>query len=329
VQTNSLQVRWISAACMMLGVYASAAAEVLATVSSPNRAISVAVQLADGGRLAYEVQRNGKPLIAASRLGFLLANAPQMDNGFSLASQAVSEHDDTWEQPWGERRYVRNHYKELRLELVQKALDNRRMALVFRVFDDGIGFRYEFPEQPQLPETRISDELTEFVVAPQAYAWWQQAGEQAALEYAIRKSPLSEVGMANTPLTIRTKDGTHIAFHEAALVDYASMWLRKVEGQKLRAHLTSRTSSVMCRGCTRQNLSACGGRCIWRKAPGAPAHGMARPRPTPGATSISRRRTVSAACWWKAGIWDGMATGPVAVRNLASRSRIRISICRR
>jgi alpha-glucosidase len=238
VQTHSLQVRWISAACMMLGVYASAAAEVLATVSSPNRAISVAVQLADGGRLAYEVQRHGKPLIAASRLGFLLANAPQMDNGFSLASQAVSEHDDTWEQPWGERRYVRNHYKELRLELVQKALDNRRMALVFRVFDDGVGFRYEFPEQPQLPETRISDELTEFVVAPPAYAWWQQAGEQAALEYAIRKSPLSEVGMANTPLTIRTGDGTHIAFHEAALVDYASMWLRKVEGQKLRAHLT-------------------------------------------------------------------------------------------
>jgi alpha-glucosidase len=223
---------------MMLGVYASAAAEVLATVSSPNRAISVAVQLNDGGRLAYEVQRNGKPLIASSRLGFLLANAPQMDNGFSLDSQAVSEHDDTWEQPWGERRYVRNHYKELRLELVQKALANRRMALVFRVFDDGVGFRYEFPEQPQLPETSISDELTEFVVAPPAYAWWQQAGEQAALEYAIRKSPLSEVGMANTPLTIRTKDGTHIAFHEAALVDYASMWLRKVEGQKLRAHLT-------------------------------------------------------------------------------------------
>jgi alpha-glucosidase len=79
----------------------------------------------------------------------------------------------------------------------------------------------------QLPETRISDELTEFVVAPQAYAWWQQAGEQAALEYAIRKSPLSEVGMANTPLTIRTKDGTQYRVYEAALVDYASMWLRR------------------------------------------------------------------------------------------------------
>jgi alpha-glucosidase len=242
VHTNPVKIRWISAACMMLGVYASSGAawadEVLATVTSPDRAISVAVQLQDGGKLAYAIERRGKPLIAASRLGFVLANAPQMDNGFTLDKQSVTEHDDTWEQPWGERRCVRNHYKELRLELVQKALENRRMALVFRVFDDGVGFRYEFPDQPQLKETRISDELTEFVVAPPATAWWQQAGEVAALEYATQKTPLSEVGMANTPMTIRTKDGTHIAFHEAALVDYASMWLRKVEGQKLRTHLT-------------------------------------------------------------------------------------------
>jgi alpha-glucosidase len=242
VHTNPVRIRWISAACMMLGVYASSgnawADEVLATVTSPNQAISVAVQLGDGGRLAYEIQRRGKQLIAPSRLGFLLANAPQLDNGFTLDKQSITEHDDTWEQPWGERRYVRNHYKELRLELVQKAFENRRMALVFRVFDDGVGFRYEIPDQPQLRETKISDELTEFVVAAPATAWWQQAGEMAALEYATHKTPLSEVGMANTPMTIRTKDGTHIAFHEAALVDYASMWLRKVEGQKLRAHLT-------------------------------------------------------------------------------------------
>ncbi|MRW84513.1 glycoside hydrolase family 97 protein [Pseudoduganella sp. FT26W] len=222
---------------MLLGE-AAHADEVLGTVSSPNHAISVAVERDDGGHIAYAVQRNGKPLIASSKLGFLLANAPQLDNGFTLAKKTTSEHDDTWEQPWGERRYVRNHYQELRLELIQKELDNRRLALVFRVFDDGVGFRYEFPDQPQLPDTRISDELTEFVVAPKATAWWQEAGEKAALEYSIRKTPLAEVGMANTPLTIRTDDGTHIAFHEAALVDYASMWLRKVDGQKLRAHLT-------------------------------------------------------------------------------------------
>ncbi|MBV8657826.1 MAG: glycoside hydrolase family 97 protein [Burkholderiales bacterium] len=228
---------WI-AACLALGAGNALADEVLATISSPDKNISVAVQRTGDGRLAYTVQRKGKPLIAPSRLGFLLANAPQLDGGFSLEQQATSEHDDIWEQPWGERRFVRNHYQELRLDLVQKEQHNRHLGLVFRVFDDGVGFRYEFPDQPL---TQISDELTEFVVAPHATAWWQQAGEMAALEYPVLKTQLSEVGMANTPMTIRTDDGTHIAFHEAALIDYASMWLRKVEGQKLRAHLTPST----------------------------------------------------------------------------------------
>ena len=237
--------RRLAAGIAMLGLCAASAAawadETLASVSSPDQALRVAVLLAGDGRLSYQVERRGKPLIAPSRLGFVLANGPQLDGGFSLAGQSSSEHDDTWEQPWGERRFVRNHYRELRVELVQKEHANRRLAVVFRVFDDGVGFRYEFPDQPQLKQTKISDELTEFVVAPPATAWWQQAGEVAALEYPIVKSPLSEVGMANTPLTIRTADGTHIAFHEAALVDYASMWLRKVEGQKLRAHLAPST----------------------------------------------------------------------------------------
>ncbi|MRW90434.1 glycoside hydrolase family 97 protein [Duganella sp. FT80W] len=223
---------------LLLTAWAPLHAEVLGSVDSPSHALSVKVQLEDGGRLTYQVLRKGKLLIAPSRLGFLLANAPQMDQGFALAASAVSAHDDTWEQPWGERRFVRNHYQELRLDLVQKDQDGRKMAVVFRVFDDGVGFRYEFPEQPQLPLTQISDELTEFVVAPVATAWWQEAGEKAALEYPIRRTPLAEVGTANTPITIRTADGTHIAFHEAALVDYASMWLRKVAGQTLRAQLT-------------------------------------------------------------------------------------------
>ncbi|TFW19356.1 glycoside hydrolase family 97 protein [Massilia arenosa] len=227
---------------MAAGVYACTAGSaladnILAAVSSPGHVLDVTVQLTGDGRLAYEVQRKGKPLIAPSRLGFILTNAPALDGGFSLAGQSVSEHDDTWEQPWGERRYVRNHYKELRVDVAQRSVNGRKLAVVFRVFDDGIGFRYEFPNQPQLGDVKIADELTEFVVAPPATAWWQPAGELLALEYPITKTPLREVGMANTPMTIRTEDGTHVAFHEAALVDYASMWLRKVEGQKLRAHL--------------------------------------------------------------------------------------------
>lgn len=224
-------IRWI----VIFGVCASSGAawadDIVACVSSPGKVLSVTLQRAGDGRLAYAVQRHGKELIAPSRLGFVLANAPPLDAGFVLGSQAVSEHDDTWEQPWGERRYVRNHYRELRVDAVQAG---RHLGIVFRVFDDGVGFRYEFPDQGKV---QISSELTEFVVAPPATAWWQQAGEVWALEYPVQKSRLAEVGMANTPMTIRTDDGTHIAFHEAALVDYASMWLRKVDGQKLRAQL--------------------------------------------------------------------------------------------
>ncbi len=210
----------------------------LGRVASPDDSLVASVQTTDDGRLAWKLDRRGAPVIAWSRLGFLLANAPQMDGGFTLLSKAEAAHDDTWEQPWGERRFVRNHYRELRLSVVQKGDASRRLDIVFRMFDDGVGFRYEFPDQPQLRDARILEELTEFAVAPPATAWWQPAGEQAAMEYSIRRTPLAEVGTANTPLTMRTASGLHLALHEAALVDFASMWVRKTDGQVLRAQLT-------------------------------------------------------------------------------------------
>ncbi|HEY4079964.1 MAG TPA: glycoside hydrolase family 97 protein [Burkholderiaceae bacterium] len=222
---------------LLLGVSAAQADETLATVSSPDKRLSVAVQADVEGRLSYRVERAGKPVIGASRLGFLLTNAHQLDGGFKLLKQTVSEHDDTWEQPWGESRFVRNHYRELFVELQQSTPAGRRMNLRFRVFDDGLGFRYEIPEQALLPVTKISDELTEFDIAEPATAWWQTAGEKPVLESEVQHTPVAEIGLANTPLTIRTQSGVHIALHEAALVDYSSMWIRKVEGQKLRAQL--------------------------------------------------------------------------------------------
>jgi len=213
------------------------AQQLIAKATSPGEVLSVEVQLDGMGKLAYGVKRKGKELIAPSRLGFNLANAHKLDGGFSLLRQGVSDHDDTWEQPWGERRFVRNHYRELRVDLEQKNRAGRRLSVVFRIYDDGIGFRYEFPDQPQLRSAEILDELTEFNVAQPATAWWIPAAELPGLEEEIRKAPLREIGIANTPLTLRLDDGTHVALHEAALVDYASMWLRKVDGQKLRAML--------------------------------------------------------------------------------------------
>jgi alpha-glucosidase len=247
--TQSKRQTWTAtAACLIVGMVVSTgnawADERLASASSPGKILDVSLQVSSDGRLAYQVSRRGKQLIAPSRLGFVLASGAPLDANFKIARQVVTQHDSTWEQPWGERRFVRNHYTEMRVDVRQKDAAGRRLAIVFRVFDDGVGFRYEFPQQAHMKAVHISDELTEFVVAQPATAWWQPAGEVWALEYPIQKSPLREVGMANTPLTIRTDDGTHIAFHEAALVDYASMWLRRVEGQKLRAHLTPSVSGA-------------------------------------------------------------------------------------
>ncbi len=177
-------------------------------------------------------------MIAPSRLGFLLANAHKLDGHFALDAQETSSHDDTWEQPYGERRFVRDHYNELRVHVVQKAYDNCKMTIVFRLFDDGVGFRYEFPDQPQLKNLKIIDEQTEFDVADPATAWWNLGGEWDNLEYLYQETPLNQVSQANTPLTVKTDKGVYIAFHEAALVDFASMWLRRVDGQRLKAHLT-------------------------------------------------------------------------------------------
>jgi len=208
-----------------------------ASVESPGRILKVVLSV-DEGRAAYRVERFGQPLIADSRLGFLLRGAEKLERNLELAAQSSRSVDETWEQPWGESRLVHNHFNELRVTLVEQAPRERRFDVVFRVYDDGFGFRYEVPEQPQLGDVIIDDELTEFEIVPSATAWWIPAGEWNRYEYLYNTTPLSEVGQAHTPMTLRTGDGLHLAFHEAALVDYSAMWLRRVEGQRFRAQLS-------------------------------------------------------------------------------------------
>ncbi len=206
-------------------------------IDSPGRILRVVVSVAEG-RAAYRVERLGQPLIDDSRLGFLLRGAEKLERNLELAAHAERSFDETWEQPWGESRFVRNRYNELRVTLAEEKPRERRFDVVFRVYDDGVGFRYEVPAQPALTEAIIDDELTEFDVVPEASAWWIPAGEWNRYEYLYTRSPLREIGQVHTPMTLRTVDGLHIAFHEAALVDYSSMWLRRVEGQRLRAQLS-------------------------------------------------------------------------------------------
>ncbi|HEY1138955.1 MAG TPA: glycoside hydrolase family 97 protein [Lysobacter sp.] len=213
-------------------------ADTVAEVSSPDGTLKVEVDVNGEGRLGYSVSRKGEPLIGYSRLGMNLRNGREFLRGLKLDTKAARSFDETWEQPWGERRFVRNHYNELRTSFVEGDRDHRRLVIVFRVFDDGVGFRYEFPKQPKLDEVQIQQELTEFAIAQPATAWWIPAYEWNREEYLYTKTPLSEVGTAQTPITLRTDKGTHITIHEAALVDYAGMNLAKGEGGRLRASLT-------------------------------------------------------------------------------------------
>ena len=216
-----------------------ARAETVATLDSPGGTLTVSVTLDADGRPGYAVARGTLPVIADSRLGFILADAPKLERGFRLDGVERRSHDETWEQPWGERRYVRDRHNELRARLVEKRAGGRRLDLVFRAFDDGVGFRYEFPGQEGLRDVGIVDELTEFAVAEPATAWWIPAGDWNRYEYLYQRTPLAEVGQAHTPITVRTAGGLHLAFHEAALVDYSAMWLRRGgSGQRLKATLS-------------------------------------------------------------------------------------------
>jgi alpha-glucosidase len=213
-----------------------------ASLASPGGVLEVDVAVDNDGHAYYTVSRKGHPVIAPSRLGFLLADAAKLDRNFTLASVERARYDETWEQPWGERRYVRDRYNEMRVRLTQSNALARSLDVVFRVYDDGLGFRYEFPQQGSLDTVKISEELTEFAVADPATAWWIPAGEWNRYEYLYNKTPLGEVSQAHTPITVRTDGGLHIAFHEAALIDYSSMWLRRVTGQRLKAALSPSAS---------------------------------------------------------------------------------------
>jgi len=221
---------------------AAPSVQVVASVSSPSGTIKVDVTLNPEGRVGYQVSRLGQPVIAESRLGFLFTDAPEMLRNFQVAGQATRSFDETWEEPWGEYRTIRNRYNELTVSFDEKNWLKRRMTVVFRVYDDGIGFRYELPSAPNFTHANIADELTEFNVAQDGTAWWDDALEWNREEYLYRKTPIDEIGVAQTPLTIRLGNGLHLSVHEAALVDYSGMDLRRVHDRVLKAMLMPSSS---------------------------------------------------------------------------------------
>ena len=232
----------------------TASAQGQARVVSPDGRNQVTAEIRDG-KLSYSVQRDGRPLLLPSLLGFEFQGAPPLRDGLQLVDTTRKTVDETWTQPWGEVARVRDHHNELKLSVAETASPNRRFAVVFRLFNDGVGFRYEVPEQPNLGEFAITEELTEFALANDARTWWIPSNRPRLdrSEMLYSSSPVSVVDSVQTPVTMETRDGsTFIVIHEANLVDYARMNLRgsRMENRTLRAALAPYADGIKVRGRT-------------------------------------------------------------------------------
>ena len=247
-------------------------------ITSPDGNLKLTFSIAADGTPQYSLDRGQTKVILPSGLGFELrgtiksselvfsedgsisktdaAPANSFHDGFSLESAETSSFDETWNPVWGEETTIRNNYNELRVNLLQKATE-RRMTICFRLFDDGLGFRYEFPYQKNLNYFVIKEELTQFALAGDHTAWWIP-GDYDTQEYDYTESRLSEIRSkfrevvcgnssqtlwsdtaVQTSLQMRTDEGLYINIHEAALVNYPCMHLDlNPETLTFTSHLT-------------------------------------------------------------------------------------------
>src|SRR6267378_1242995 len=242
-------------AALLLGIASLATpGQAQVRVASPDGRNQVTIDVREG-KLYYSVQRDGRPLLMPSLLGFEFRGAPPLRDGLRLADTARSSADETWTQPWGEVRRIRDYHHELKVSVVETAAPNRQFTVAFRVFNDGVGFRYEFPDQANLKDFEMQEELTEFSMADDARAWWIPSNRPRLdrSEMLYSSSPVSVIDSIQTPLTMETRDGkTFVVIHEANLVDYARMNLRgaRMENRTLHAALAPYADGVKVRGRT-------------------------------------------------------------------------------
>ncbi|HEV8495668.1 MAG TPA: glycoside hydrolase family 97 protein [Gemmatimonadaceae bacterium] len=224
------------------------------TVASPDSRTEVRFEVRDG-HATYSVTRDRRPLILPSLLGFEFRGAPPLRDSLRVTGSSRQSYDSTWTQPWGEVSRVRDHHNELRISLAEAAPSARKLDVVFRVFNDGVGFRYEVPAQTALTNFEIQDELTEFSLADDAKSWWIPSNRPRLdrSEMLYSSSPVSLIDSVQTPLTMATRDGkTVLVIHEANLVDYARMNIRggRMENRTLHAALAPWADGVKVRGHT-------------------------------------------------------------------------------
>ena len=205
-------------------------------ISSPENKNTIRFELVDGVPY-YSVKNGDTDVISPSKMGFVFKDNDALTSGFKVVDTQISSFDETWEQVWGEKRFIRNNYNQLAVTLQETAGKKRLLEIQFRAFDDGIAFRYLFPEQGITDSLFIMDEVTEFNLAHGGDAWWIPAYHEQRYENLFTKSPVSELDVVHTPLTIESESGLFLSFHEANLVDFASMVLEQTSGNSLKCDL--------------------------------------------------------------------------------------------
>lgn len=196
-----------------------------AVVGSPDGRIVFSAAIEERGELRYNISLGAEQVVENSRLGLRFRKQAGFDANFDILEVTLSSQDESWEQPWGERRRVRDHHNQMLVQFGDES--GRRFGLRVRVFDDGVGFRYEIPAQPGFKSVQIVDELTEFHLPEDSTAWWISGRDYNRYESLYRKTGLNAIESAHTPMTVRTAAGTHLSIHEAALVDYAAFILEQ------------------------------------------------------------------------------------------------------
>ncbi|QOD62429.1 glycoside hydrolase family 97 protein [Polaribacter haliotis] len=224
-------------------------------IASPDNNLEINFNVSKDGSPFYYVKFKNETVIDTSFLGFDFIDKKSLKDNFEIVNTKTSTFNETWQMPWGEQLDVVNNYTELKVELKEKSTPNRKLNIVFKAYNNGIGFRYEFPEQENWKEALIREENTEFNLTQDFKTFWipanwdsyenlyqtTQLSEVNAVEVAKKEGlPVVTVPVnaVNTPVTMVGKNGLHLSFHEAALVDYSGMTLSiDTKNLDLKSHL--------------------------------------------------------------------------------------------
>ncbi|NRB60247.1 MAG: glycoside hydrolase family 97 protein [Winogradskyella sp.] len=248
---------WVSIVLLSISFFSCQnESQLVLTSSSPNTNVEVDFNVNQEGKPFYLVKFKNKVVVDTSYLGFEFKDIPSLEKNFKVKNTTTQSFNETWQMPWGEQLDVVNNYNELKIELEETSELNRKLNIVFKVYDDGIGFRYEFPEQNKFEgDVLIKEEHTEFNLTEDYKTFWIP-GDWDIYEHLYSTTKLSEIdaksyipktnlaqsyipeNAVNTPVTMVGKDGLHLSFHEASLLDYSGMTLKvDTENFNLKSNL--------------------------------------------------------------------------------------------